>query len=141
MLIDSKLNRQFWVNVKRLNLTKEDVKAMVLECSQGKTESLRALSVSEYSKIYNHLESFKANIPQKPPVANVSDKMRKKILSICHEMKWTVNQKLDWKHINEFLLKSGYLHKQLNDYTEQELPKLVTQFEQLLKSYYAKRPI
>jgi hypothetical protein len=136
-----KQNRQLWAIVNSLKIDKEQVEELVLQVSNGRTKSTRELDIMEFQSLVNHLNAIKAGATKAPVTKEVSkaDKMRKKILSICHEMNWKKNQKLDWIRINDFLNKSGYLHKGLNEYAESELPKLVTQFEQLLKSYYAKR--
>ena len=66
-----------------------------------------------------------------------ADRMRKKILSICHDMGWELEDgRIDWKRLNGWLIKYGYLHKKLNDYKLQELPALVTQFENVQRSSY-----
>lgn len=69
-------------------------------------------------------------------------RMRGKILSYCHKMKWYKegtedNQKpdLDWKAINEFCVERGVGKKRLNQYTAEELPKLIYQFQKLHESY------
>lgn len=140
MIRNVKQNRQLWAVVNQLKIDKEQVEELAYQYSNGRTKSTRELEVMEFQRLVNHLNSIKVGeVTIKPKEVNKADKMRKKILSICHEMNWKQHQKLDWARINDFLKKSGYLHKVLNDYTESELPKLVTQFEQLLKSYYAKR--
>lgn len=57
-------------------------------------------------------------------------KMRGKILSLAHELHWRIpgTKKVDFKRINDWCIKFGYMHKKLDDYTYEELPKLVTQF-------------
>lgn len=70
-----------------------------------------------------------------------SDKMRKKIISMAHDMGWQYVHptygKLcaDMKAINQWCIKYGYLHKPLDKYAYEELPTLVSQFETL----YAQR--
>ncbi|MCE9538711.1 MAG: hypothetical protein K8R85_05790, partial [Bacteroidetes bacterium] len=101
------------------------------------------MQVSECQNLINHLEAATRNItpaiPKGQGTGNKADKMRKKILSICHEMNWTNEKgKINWKMLNDYLLKYGYLHKALNDYKETELPTLVSQFEALLKHFYKK---
>lgn len=78
---------------------------------------------------------------------NAADKMRKKILAICHHMQWYVRDaqdhlvlnngkpQLDWKRIEAFCAKYGIRHKKLNDYTSAELPALITQFQKVESTY------
>lgn len=65
-------------------------------------------------------------------------RMRRKILSICYELGWVDQEgNLEWQRIQSFNLKYGHAHKpRLNDYTEEELRLLVTQYERLLESSY-----
>jgi hypothetical protein len=123
---------------------KED---LVLQFSNQRTNTSSKLLVVECEALINHLQSVKngyvidGNKGRSTFDKNTPEnKMRRKILSICHEIHWTKNGSIDWNKLDAFLLKSGYLHKEkLNDYTVEELPKLVTQFEQLQKTFYAKR--
>lgn len=65
-----------------------------------------------------------------------SDTMRKKIIHFAHLMEWKLpDGRADMKRINEWCIKSGQFHKPLNSHTFEELPRLVSQFEQMLKSY------
>jgi len=67
-----------------------------------------------------------------------ADKMRKKILSLTWEMNWVVKDpalKVDVERVNAWCVKYGYLHKPLNSYTYNELPKLLSQFEALHASF------
>lgn len=141
MLRNTKQNSKLWAIVNHLKIDKETVEELAWQFSQGRTKSTRSLNVDEFQGMVNHLNAIQkgaTETPKQKPI-DIADKMRKKILSICHEMNWKQQQKLDYIRINEFCMKSGYLHKKLNAYTKEELPKLVTQFEQLLKSFYAKR--
>lgn len=106
-------------------LKAELVQAFTKDASRTSTKDL---SMMEAQGMIGHLKH-----------SDSADKMRKKILSICHEMQWYQHgtTKLDWNRITRFLTKYGHAHKaHLNDYSILELPKLVTQFESLLKTYY-----
>ena len=115
--------------------TKED---LVHSHTGGRTTSSSKMLINECADLIGHLKNMTEGTASKK-TNTVQDKMRKKILSICYEMQWTIAGKLDWERINFWLNKYGYLHKDLNDYTISELPKLVTQFENLLNTFYAKR--
>lgn len=119
-----------------LRISKENRAVIVDSITKGRSSSAGNLTFQEAIDVIKYLE----NMQKEKKVDNSPEnKMRRKILSICYEMQWSENGKIDWKRLNGWLLKYGYLKKPLNDYTYQELPKLITQFEQLLKDYYAKR--
>ena len=116
-----------------LAISKENKEQLVFGFSGERTSTSKELTFEECNRLNNHLQSL---VQQSDDRADV---MRKKVLSICHEMKWKLESgKIDWEHLNDWLDKYGYLHKSLNEYTEKELPKLVTQFENLLRDYLKK---
>ncbi|MBA9078961.1 hypothetical protein [Rufibacter quisquiliarum] len=62
--------------------------------------------------------------------------MRKKIISMAHKMRWQIDgTKVDIARIDAWCRKYGAPAKGFNDYTYNELPKLVTQFGKVYKSY------
>ncbi|MCK6649816.1 MAG: hypothetical protein L6Q66_09180 [Bacteroidia bacterium] len=130
----AKQNGTLHALITKLGIDEETKADLVAQVSEGRERSSRNLTYNECDKLIKHLQSLVSENHDK------SNRMRRKILSICHEMKWTLpGSKLDWNKINNWLLKYGYLHKPLNDYTAKELPSLVSQFEGLLNHYYAKR--
>lgn len=137
-------NNRLYALLSRLRVDKETQDGLVFEYTKGRSKSSKDMTIPECQALINNLQHMVNQIstntpPPVRPTNDASNKMRRKILSICHEMRWTINGHLDWKRINDFLIKSGYLHIPLNAYKQEELPKLVTQFEQLLKTYYAQR--
>ena len=115
---------------------------LVSSFSQGRTDNSAELTDQEVDELINHL-SVKAPEKHGPTRSGVSYKgqqMRRRILSLCHTIGWnlydTDQQRhiVDWGRLNGWLKKYGYLHKDLNEYTYQELPQLVTQFENLASS-------
>lgn len=73
--------------------------------------------------------------------AQQANTMRKKIIALAHQMGWSSihpssgNKIADMPRINAWAVKYGYLHKELNEYTIEELPKLVTQFQNLYNTF------
>lgn len=70
--------------------------------------------------------------------------MRRKILSISRELGWTYMstgnvELVDIMELDRWMLRYGYLHKGLNYYTPEELPKLVTQFEEMAAKMMIKK--
>jgi hypothetical protein len=68
-----------------------------------------------------------------------ADKMRKKVLSMAHEMGWrTEDGKVNMDAINNWCMKYGYMKKRLDAHTYFELPRLVSQFEIMYKDFLKK---
>lgn len=105
------------------------------EHSDGRTESTRDLTEQETDKIIKKLEAeFKE--------FDVANKMRRKLISMAREMGWEIAGKYAWEkpkadmdRVNAWCEKYGQFHKPLSKHTLQELPLLVTQFEQVYKSF------
>jgi len=103
--------------------------AIVWDYSSGRTESSKELTDPETDRLIRDLEKGFKELDR-------SDIMRKKIISQAHEMGWELpGRKADMARINAWCQKSGYLHKPLNHYTYSELPGLVTQFDNVYKSF------
>jgi hypothetical protein len=97
--------------------------------SRGRTNSAKELTVDEFENLIEHLIQHDSG-----------DRMRKKIFSIAYDLKiiYPHADKESDKHMNraaldKFLKANSYLHKSLNEYTVNELPKLVSQMMQILK--------
>lgn len=111
--------------------------------SKNRTSDSKELSDLEVDELIRFLEFYTVGGMQSGHKTDFEkgDKMRKRVLSLCYEYGWTrhdvVKNKrvVDYTKLNAWLLKSGYLHKSLNKYKYDELPKLVTQFENVVKSF------
>ena len=111
-------------------------KSLCLSVSNDRTDSFKDLTMDEVRQLRSHLSELARRVPDDPIEASMQ-KQRKKIFSMFHEMGWTAASGLpDYKRINGWLDKYGYLHKPLNSYTRDQLPALVTQVENLLKTSY-----
>lgn len=108
--------------------------------SGGRTKSSSQLSRNECQMLINFL---KQQQPKKH--TDTADKLRKRILSVCHQLGWyqrdknfniVLNQKnkpiLDIRRIDQFCVQRGKYKKPLNNHNVEELRKLVAQFDQLL---------
>lgn len=109
----------------------EDRHQLVYSFTKGRTRSTSDLSDYEAEQLINELESKKYQ---------GANKMRRKIISMAYEMKWGApyteeSRKEAVRSIDAWCMKSGYIKKPLNDFTYDELPKLVTQFQEVYKSY------
>ena len=108
---------------------------LIEDFTHGKKNSLRDLTASEYREFVASLQRL---INKKQPKktdwrTSPANLMRRKIIGLCYKIGWVNESKPDMKKIHAWVLKYGYLHKPMNDYTVSELPKLVTQAENMYK--------
>jgi len=122
---------------------------IVASFTGGRETSSKRMKLSEINRA---IESLQLQYPTTASnkVAKVhfepkpGDQMRKKIIGIARTMGWQTwdVQKgrftADMDHINEWCVKYGQFHKPLNAHTEEELVKLVNQFEKVDKSFWNK---
>ncbi len=118
------------------NIGKEAKAIMVEGFSGGRCSSSTGLYYDEATALLKHLAAMQ-------PADNASDKMIGKIMYYAHEMRWTkINASgkvvADGKRIDEWMLAHSYLKKKMSRYTYKELPKLVSQFAQVYKSFLNK---
>ncbi len=107
---------------------RDEKESIVRAFTSGRTTHSSEMSGSEAAALIGHLKSLN-------PINGRADKMRNKILSMAHEMNWEKDGRIDMEHLNNWCLSKSYLKKKLDDYQYAELPKLVTQFEQVYKSH------
>lgn len=107
---------------------KED---LVLDATRGRTKSSRELTCNEATALINGLNDSE---PKE------GDRMRKKILAICHDMKWYLpkTKKLDFERIDDFLTSKHGTGKKLMAMNERELNKAVGMFQGLRNSQMKK---
>ncbi len=120
--------------IKKLGADSVDI---ALDYSDGRTEHISKLYSNEASQLIKWLLNEAGQTRENP-----ADVMKNKILAIAHEMHWelpfTRNGKsniIDMVRVDGWCIKYGYLNKPLDDYTEAELPRLVTQFQKAHKSF------
>jgi hypothetical protein len=144
------------MSVKRGNpLSREEV---VSDFTNGETSSLRNLSDWDIQELTRRLNSLNGSLTPNPSPTGrgVNDprvKMQRKIIAMAHEIGWNLHPaspqpssngegatrlKIDMQKLNAWCEKHGYLHKKFNDYTYNELPRLIAQFEQAYKFYLEK---
>ncbi len=116
-----------------------DKKALVKEFSNGRTESSRELLMNEAQLLIRHLEASLGLIATAPTAEQdeASDLMRRKILSLAHEMRWEIpaTGKVDMGRVNGWCQARGFGKKVLNDYSHAELTKLLSQFKIMYSKY------
>ncbi len=98
---------------------------MAFSFSNERTTKLEELTQGETQAL---IEDLNGKSPK--------DKMTAKILSLAHEMHWKKPcGKIDMKRINDWCMKSTSFHRPLDQLTDKELPKVVTVFEIMYKSF------
>jgi hypothetical protein len=119
----------------------QDKAVIITGASGGRCSSTRELTCEEARRLIIFLNGKKT-------VENddKGGRMRRHIIAMAHEMGWVkevrvvsgstgaIESKRDYQDIHRWVTKYGYLHKPFNDYTYNELPKLVTQFKEVYRS-------
>lgn len=105
-----------------------DYKDKVAEFTNGRTDSLKALTDGEYREMMLRLSRL--NEPaRKEFVPKPGDQMRKKMLSICSKMHPTESTDQLLKRLNDWCLKQTF-KKPLMKHAKEELALLVTIYEE-----------
>jgi hypothetical protein len=108
-------------------------KDIIAGFTNGRSESSKDLYFDEATDLIKYLKNFDNE-------AISAERMRRNIISMAHELNWKLPDtgKIDMKRVNGWCEKFGYQHKPLNNYTYEELPKLVTQFKNGPYSHFIK---
>jgi hypothetical protein len=108
-----------------------DRASVLLELTDGRTGSLKELTMAEAAQLITYLQGN-----------NSADTMRKKIIGLARDMDWDKDQqgnRLSNAHliaaINRWCSHHGQYHKALDAHTQEQLPALVSQFEQVHASH------
>jgi hypothetical protein len=105
-------------------------RSLVFGFTNGRSESSKDMNDTEAIDLINYLK-------QHDKQGEAAEKMRRKIIHHAKEMGWLLpGNKANMQRINEWCEKYGYLHKPLNKYSYEELPKLVSQFANGVYKYY-----
>lgn len=103
---------------------------IVFEYTNGRTTSLKEMNQRETTKLVNTLNE------RLNPVKAKKDKQVGKILSMAHEMHWELpDGKVDMKRLDAFFLTRTPQKKKFREFTDAELPGLVTLFEKVYISF------
>lgn len=118
-------------------LNMQDMKDdLVMQASNSRTTHSTELTISEMRGLLEHLGGKQDN----EAMLKRSNMMRRRIYSMCYTLGWVKYDETEKRYIVDkdrldgWLIKFGYLHKDLQQYEYRELPKLVTQFENFMKS-------
>jgi Zn-dependent M32 family carboxypeptidase len=101
---------------------------LALQYSDGRSKKTSGLTNKECEALIQRLQhEVDIRVPES------KKKMLSKFFAYCHRLGWeTAQDKPDYQRINNWLLKYSYLKKGINDYTVEELPKLLNQITKLL---------
>jgi hypothetical protein len=108
----------------------EDNKIVIVESfTDGRTGSLSAMDYPETMALFKYLEDMTGQPPSQ------SDKSKRKILSLAHEMKWHVagTRRVDMNRVNNFFISK--LKHPLDDLNVGDLNKAVTMFSKVHVGY------
>lgn len=134
-------NSQLWALLNKLKLDRDILGDLVFQSTNGRTRSSKETTSIECQSLLNHLRHLQTQMGDKKPKEDTPEnKMRRKIIARMHEMNWrTPAGKADMKRLENWLLKYTAEKKKFNNYTFEELQKLIPVFDKLLKEYYAAR--
>lgn len=129
--ITEKQVKRIYTMIGNMNL-RDEKENMVFSASLGRTSSVKSLSFTEAEGLIKSLLSLQGSMNR-----NSSDKMRKKIIAICHDLGWKEpgSNRIDMDRVNDFLLKRGKYKKKLNHLTKDELAITIEQMERIRDSY------
>ena len=124
---------------------------LVYSYSHGRTENSAELTDLETDELIRHLIQMlkpkpEGNHPTQSGVDYKGQQMRRRILSLCYTMGWSVWNEAKQKHdvdmsrLNNWMLHYSYAHKPMNDYSYGELQRLVVQFENMAKIVLGAKP-
>lgn len=134
MLRNKDQNTRLYALIGKLKIDKEQKEEFVYKHTNGRTTSSSGMLVHECQALINELQVTANKLPKSQDEKSKNDQ-RRKLFSIAHELGWTKGGKVDSERLDEWVKKYGHRHPQkLNDYSLQELPRLITQFEYVLKS-------
>lgn len=106
---------------------KEDI---VFDYSNGRTESLTEMNYEETKALVKYLRNESGQLD------NPADRMRRKILSMAHEMHWEhKGGRIDMDRVNNWCVRFSGQNKPLNAFKLSELPALVSQFEIVYRDF------
>lgn len=113
---------------------------LILGFTKGRTDKSNEMSMDEAQELITYLKVFITNKDKlQLHQDEAANQMRRKIISMSHRIGWTTQPgKVDMDSINTWCREKSYLKKELNNYTYNELPKLVTEFQQVYKYYISK---
>ncbi|MDJ0363591.1 hypothetical protein QMK33_00385 [Hymenobacter sp. H14-R3] len=113
--------------------------ALAKQFSNNRTGRTSELFTTECGALIDHLEASLglAPVAPTPEQEEESERMRNKILSLAHEMRWELpgTEKVDMGRVNTWCQTYTKTKKHFNHYTHAELVAMVTQFKVVYRKY------
>lgn len=107
--------------------------SIILGFTNQRTSSSKEMTMQEAKALIQWLNDKQSK------ENDACNQMRRKILSMAHKIQWELPcGKVDMVRVNSWSKANSYLKKELNQYTYNELPKLVSQFTTLYNYYINK---
>ncbi|MBN8668752.1 MAG: hypothetical protein J0M30_14740 [Chitinophagales bacterium] len=137
--VDTKQIKAFNSILSKLGLANEK-RDIIEQISGGRTRSTKELTWSELQSWLNSAGPATRGLQAAGLPKPDNSRLMSKLFAMAHEMQWItysrvvdtggkIRNKKDYSHVHAWVEKYGYLKKPLNEYSYNELPKLVTQFE------------
>jgi len=112
--------------ISKLSIDKDTKEELIYLHTDGRSASIKELLFSEADKV------IKALVNGRVEYHTPKEKMVRKILSMAHELNWeNTYGKVDMKRVNDWCINYGYRHIALDQYNENDLPQLVSAFENM----------
>lgn len=132
--IESKIKKQGF------DIERSDV---IRQFSNGRKQGLSQLTAFEYQELLRWLNRKFGNdrtttpktAQNHPEFNEKEDRQKKKIIALFCQMGYVKDGKADIYRINGWAMKYGHLHKKMNDYHGADLTMLVSQAEEVWKTY------
>lgn len=107
---------------------------LIQQFTDGRKSGLSDLSHFEYAEFLRWLNrTFQKATNTEAQKCNL---MRRKIIALFHKMNYKLDDgKIDMQHVNEWCVKYGHKHVELNAYNYNELTTLLTQAENYYKTF------
>ncbi|MES2730069.1 MAG: hypothetical protein V4621_08265 [Pseudomonadota bacterium] len=130
-LITPQQNREFHGLLTKAGISEPEEKAALVKAfsAAGHTSS-KELLMTEATAIIGHLKFATGGHQDAPDARDPLTRMRNKLLSLAHEMRWEVaGKKVDLDRLMKWVAAQGVKREKLNDLTRPELNQLVTQLQ------------
>ena len=128
-------NKKLFALLQKLGIPAKERANLAWQYSKERTTHTSELTPVEYSQLLTDLS-------EQDKAANAEgERMRRFIISMAHEMGWhkyderTGKTKANMQSIDNWCVKHGKFHKKLDGHTKAELIELVSQFQEVHKSY------
>ncbi len=122
--MNGRLNKEFHGLLTSTGMAPQKA-TLVAAFTNGRSESSKDLNDYEAIELIKYLKG------QKPGTDDASQKMRRKMISLAHELHWHVpgTGKVDMERLNNWCRSPGKYKKELNAHNYTELVSLVSQFK------------